>query len=109
MPTITAYREGCVNANSVCTPSHSDAKLHVRLSGIDKDAITAAEYRIGDRPYRASKSLGNGITITDDGLTIDLSEDDTKIKGRYNHYLQVTDTEGTYKANLNFGRIHIQA
>lgn len=108
MPVITARKDGCINANAICSPSKSMVVIDVRLSGIDKSDITGATYQFGDSPYRAVKTLGNGIDIGDDGLLITLTADDTSGKGKYEHYLELTDSSGTYKANLNFGRMELQ-
>ena len=72
MPVLTAYKEGCRNYNSLCSPSSSMAVLDVRLSGIDKDDISGATYQLGNILVRATKTLGNGIEIGDDGLVITL-------------------------------------
>ena len=108
MPTLTAYREGCRTYTSLCTPHKSMAIIDVRLSGIDKADITAVTYQLGDRPSYATKTLGNGVEVTDDGLSITLDESDTRGRGKYNHYLELTDSSGTYKTILNFGRLELQ-
>ena len=109
MPVMTASKEGCRNYNSLCIPSASMSTIDVRLSGIVLGDITEAVYQLGDNRSSASKTIsGGGIIVGDDGLIVTLLSDDVKGSGRYNHYLEITDLTGTYKASLNFGRMNIQ-
>lgn len=107
MPVITARKDGCKGYASVCVLSRSSAKLYVRLSGIDKDGISAATYQFGSEPL-FTKTLGSGIAVGDNGLEITLDADDLNVSGIYEHYLELTDSSGTYKVFLNFPRINVQ-
>lgn len=107
MPVITARKDGCSGSSAACVLSKSNATLDVRLSGIDKDDITAVTYQFGDAPV-FTKTLGDGVAIGDDGLEIIIDAEDVNRHGMYNHYLEITDSSGTYKVFLNFPRVNVQ-
>lgn len=110
MYSITASKSGCQNSLSRCALSNSAVTIDVRLNGIDKDDITAATYQLGDRcdPLLQKTISGGGITVGDDGLLISLTAQDARKKGKYRHYLEITDSTGTYQVFLNFARIEFQ-
>lgn len=107
---ITASKSGQQNSLSLPLLSRSAATIDIRLNGIDKDAITAATYQLGQScaPMVTKTLAGGGITVGDNGLLISLTESDAMRHGKYKHYLEITDDTGTYQVFLNFGRIDFQ-
>lgn len=109
MNRLTASPTGDYTALSIRIRKDSDNKIQLQLNY--EEEPTEIKYTIDQCPHIV-KTIGNGIVKDVDSsllsYTITLLSSDNIKHGYHDHYIEITNSNGTFKASLDKGRVRVE-